>query len=71
MAKRVYALLRTKIIPQLKLKDGNIILTGGVAKNAGVARGLEEKIGFFLSTPDHPQLTGALGAALIAADNAQ
>jgi predicted CoA-substrate-specific enzyme activase len=71
VAERVYALLRTKIIPALKIKDGNIVLTGGVAKNAGVARGLEEKIGFPLSIPAHPQLTGALGAAIIAADNAQ
>ncbi|MHB8126865.1 MAG: acyl-CoA dehydratase activase [Desulfitobacteriaceae bacterium] len=69
VAERVYALLKVKMIPQLKVKEGNIVLTGGVAKNAGVARALEEKIGVPLSIPTHPQLTGALGAALIAVDN--
>ncbi|MHB8125184.1 MAG: acyl-CoA dehydratase activase [Desulfitobacteriaceae bacterium] len=69
VAERVYALLKIKMIPQLKVKEGNIVLTGGVAKNIGVARALEEKIGFPLSIPTHPQLTGALGAALIAVDN--
>jgi len=69
VAERVYALLRTKMVPQIKLKEGNVVLTGGVAKNIGVAKALEEKIGVPLCIPDHPQLTGALGAALIAIDN--
>jgi predicted CoA-substrate-specific enzyme activase len=69
VAERVYALLRTKMVPQVKVREGNIVLTGGVAKNIGVARALEEKIGVPLLIPEQPQLTGALGAALIAIDN--
>lgn len=69
VAERVYALLKTKMISQQNVKEGSIALTGGVAKNIGVIRALEEKIGFSLVIPPYPQLTGALGAALIAVDN--
>jgi predicted ATPase len=44
---------------------------GGGRNNIGVARALEEKIGFPLCIPVQPQLTGALGAALIALENVQ
>jgi activator of 2-hydroxyglutaryl-CoA dehydratase len=39
-----------------------------VAKNQGVARALEERLGIKLFIPPEPQITGALGAALLAAD---
>jgi len=42
------------------------IFTGGVAKNIGVKRFLEERIGMELLVPDEPQIIGALGAALFA-----
>lgn len=45
------------------------VMTGGVAKNPGARRALEEKFGFPLLVPAEPQLAGALGAALIARDN--
>ena len=43
-----------------------VVLTGGVAHNAGVARMLEEKLGHTIVVPEHAQLAGAIGAALIA-----
>ena len=43
-----------------------VVLTGGVARNAGVARMLEEKLGHTIVVPEHAQLAGAIGAALIA-----
>ena len=42
------------------------VMTGGVAKNPGARRALEERFGFPLLVPEEPQLTGALGAALLA-----
>jgi len=42
------------------------VFTGGVAKNIGVRRFLEEEIGMELRVPDEPQIIGALGAALFA-----
>jgi predicted CoA-substrate-specific enzyme activase len=42
------------------------VMTGGVAKNHGVAAALEEKLGSKMLTPPDPQTTGALGAALMA-----
>ncbi len=45
------------------------VLTGGVAKNPGARRALEERLGVPLLAPEDPQLTGALGAALIAREN--
>lgn len=41
------------------------IMTGGVAKNRGIAAAIEEKIGEKLFISDSAQLCGAIGAALI------
>ncbi|MFH1287976.1 MAG: acyl-CoA dehydratase activase [bacterium] len=43
-----------------------LVMTGGVAKNRGVIRALEDKLAVKISIPEEPQITGALGAALIA-----
>jgi (R)-2-hydroxyacyl-CoA dehydratese activating ATPase len=43
-----------------------VMMTGGVAKNLGVVKALEEKLGTDLRVSDQAQLTGAIGAALIA-----
>jgi len=45
-----------------------IVFCGGVAKNPAVIKGLEEVLGFEIKVPPEPQITGALGAALIAFD---
>jgi predicted CoA-substrate-specific enzyme activase len=44
-----------------------IMMTGGVAKNIGVVKALEEKLGTVLHVSENAQVTGAIGAALIAA----
>lgn len=44
------------------------MMTGGVSKNQGVVKTLEEKLGASLVISDKAQLCGALGAALFAAD---
>jgi predicted CoA-substrate-specific enzyme activase len=43
-----------------------VVLTGGVAKNTGVKHFIEEEIKMKIMVPEEPQITGALGAALIA-----
>lgn len=48
---------------------GPYVMTGGVAKNSGVHLALEEKVGSKIQRPADPQLCGALGAALYAAEN--
>ncbi len=45
-----------------------LIFTGGVAKNNAVKKYLEKELGFEVLRPENPQLTGAIGAALIAKD---
>jgi predicted CoA-substrate-specific enzyme activase len=47
-----------------------IVITGGVAKNKGVQKAVEEKLNIQLQSYNDtdPQLVGALGAALVAAD---
>lgn len=42
------------------------VLTGGVALNIGVKKALEEEIRIDIISPSDPQITGALGAALLA-----
>jgi predicted CoA-substrate-specific enzyme activase len=44
-----------------------IMMTGGVAKNSGVVRALEEKCGQPIEVSPKAQVIGAIGAALIAA----
>jgi len=47
---------------------GEVVLTGGVAKNKGVVEFMRKKISN-IKVPFEPQITGALGAALIACQN--
>jgi predicted CoA-substrate-specific enzyme activase len=43
-----------------------LAMTGGVAKNPAVVKLMEERLGLPVFLPPEPQITGALGAALIA-----
>jgi predicted CoA-substrate-specific enzyme activase len=45
---------------------GDIVFTGGVARNPGVVRALEEEGRLRVRVPENPQITGALGAAILA-----
>lgn len=47
------------------------LMTGGVAKNAGVVAAIAERLGAEVRTSESSQLCGALGAALIALDDAR
>ena len=46
--------------------EGPYMMTGGVAKNAGVAKEIERRLGAKLAIMEHPDLIGAIGAALFA-----
>ena len=47
----------------------DVVLTGGCAKNEGLAKALEEKLGVGVKKlPQDPQIAGAIGAALFAED---
>ena len=48
----------------------DVVLTGGVAQNAGVVEAMEKALGTKVTPAPMPQLTGALGAALIAYEQA-
>lgn len=50
-------------------KEEPVVLTGGVAKNKGVVKALESELKISIRIPENPQITGALGAALIAAND--
>ena len=55
----------TTMLGRIPVHD-DVVLTGGVARNTGVARMLEEKLGRPIIVPEQAQLAGAIGAALIA-----
>ena len=48
-----------------------VAMTGGVAKNIAVVKAIESLLGVTLFIPEEPQIVGALGAALVAADKYQ
>jgi predicted CoA-substrate-specific enzyme activase len=65
IARRVAGMAkRIGVAPQLAF-------CGGVAKNNAVKKYLEVELGFDIVRPEYPQLTGAIGAALIAQKNIQ
>jgi activator of 2-hydroxyglutaryl-CoA dehydratase len=52
-------------------RSGKYMMTGGVAKNRGVVCEIETRIGEKIIIPFEPQIVGALGAAVIAAEKRQ
>jgi (R)-2-hydroxyacyl-CoA dehydratese activating ATPase len=46
-----------------------IIFSGGVAKNIGVLKAIEDILGKRVITPEEPQITAALGAAIFARES--
>ncbi len=46
--------------------EPDVVLTGGVARNAGVVQALREHLQMDVAVPEHPEIAGALGAALLA-----
>jgi len=48
-----------------------IVFSGGVAKNIGVVKAFEEELGKKVVTPEEPQVTAALGAALFAKEHSE
>lgn len=65
IAARIYQML-----VKIEMEE-DFVMTGGGAKNGGIVKILSEKIGHEFLVPEEPQMTGALGAALIAMDLTQ
>ncbi|HCT65415.1 MAG TPA: 2-hydroxyglutaryl-CoA dehydratase [Lachnospiraceae bacterium] len=51
--------------------EDDIVMGGGVAQNAGVVRAIRRELGRPVIVAPNPQITGALGAALYAYDEAK
>jgi predicted CoA-substrate-specific enzyme activase len=62
IAARIYSMVR-----RLKI-EREVALTGGGAKNIGLVKALEARLGFPVLVPPEPLLTGAIGAALLGKD---
>jgi len=58
------------MVGRLKIEK-EVAVTGGGAKNAGLVKALEAKLGYPVLIPPEPLLTGAIGAALLARDIAR
>ena len=62
LAARIYSLVISVGI------ETDITMIGGIAKNIGMIKALEEQIGFNILIPEEPLIGAALGAAIIAAE---
>jgi predicted CoA-substrate-specific enzyme activase len=51
--------------------EAQFVISGGVAKNVGMVRKIEGKVGLEARIADEPQTIGSLGAALFAMDLAR
>jgi len=71
IAAGIYASMVSRIMAMCKrigiLRD--VALVGGVAINRGLVHILEDELGFEVLVPENPQITAALGAAIIAKEN--
>jgi len=56
-----------RMVQRLKVEP-DVVFTGGVAKNIGVVKALEENLGCKVLVPEQPLLSGAIGAAIIGKD---
>ena len=57
------------MVQRLKIET-DCVMTGGVSLDNGLKAMLEKQIGQEIRVPEHPMITGAIGAALIAAEKA-
>ena len=55
------------MVSRLKIEP-DIVVTGGGAKNIGLVKALEAKLGHPVITPPEPLITGAIGAAFVGKD---
>jgi predicted CoA-substrate-specific enzyme activase len=53
-----------RMVERLQVEP-DVVFTGGVAKNIGVVKALEENLGCKVLIPEEPLLSGATGAALL------
>ncbi len=72
IAAGIYASVVSRIISLCKRIgiEKDVAVTGGVACNIGLVTILENELGFGVLKPDKPQVVAALGAAIIARENA-
>ncbi len=64
VAERIFGMVqRLGLVPP-------VVMTGGVAHNAGVVQAIERRLGCPVEVAPEPHLVGALGAALVAAEMA-
>ena len=57
------------LVTVVVLKAGmeqDVVIVGGVAKNKGIKKFLEETVGFSVLTTEVPEIVGAVGAAVTA-----
>jgi predicted CoA-substrate-specific enzyme activase len=60
-----------KRVKEMDCFSDNVVMTGGVvAHNRYLVKMAEEVLGKKIWVPDHPQFTGAIGAAILAAEEA-
>jgi bzd-type benzoyl-CoA reductase Q subunit len=59
---------RVKSLVRIIGLEEDFVISGGISKNIGVVRRIEEKLGVKAQICFEPQIVGAVGAALIAAD---
>jgi predicted CoA-substrate-specific enzyme activase len=57
----------SRMVNRLRVAE-EVVVTGGGAKNMGLVKALSDKLGYTVSVPPEPLLTGAIGAALLGKD---
>jgi predicted CoA-substrate-specific enzyme activase len=66
---RTFAVKISAMVHRLK-SEADCVMTGGVALDCGQVKMMEKEIGQRVRVPEQPLITGAIGAALIASEEA-
>ncbi|GAB1467490.1 BadF/BadG/BcrA/BcrD ATPase family protein [Candidatus Cloacimonadota bacterium] len=68
IARSVHTSISHRIVSQMAPLswEAPVVFTGGVAKNDDLAKCLAKELGLEIFTPPEPEITGALGAAILA-----
>ncbi|MEJ5378340.1 MAG: acyl-CoA dehydratase activase [bacterium] len=71
MARAVHDAIAERIASMVRRVgvEPEVVLVGGVGRNVGVVKALSNLLGVTVRVPDQPELVGALGAAILAAES--
>ena len=70
MARAIHDAIADRIVSMVRRvgAEKEVVLVGGVSRNVGFVSSLNRELGLEVKIPDDPEFVGAIGAAVVAAE---